>query len=109
MACSPRAAALDELAALIAAIDSPRPIHIVLDGRTASGETTLADGRGPQREKIGAWFLIFQISQAGVERAGPIAPGADDSKCSVRTDAYQSIYKSQNISSIERVFGEYSS
>jgi uridine kinase len=42
MACSPRAAVLDELAALIAAIDSPRPLRIVLDGRAASGETTLA-------------------------------------------------------------------
>lgn len=43
MAYSPRAAVLDELAALIAAIDSPRPIRIAIDGRTASGKTTLAD------------------------------------------------------------------
>lgn len=40
---SNRAAVLDELAALIAVIASSRPVRVAVDGRTASGKTTLAD------------------------------------------------------------------
>lgn len=43
MKSSHRAAVLDELASLIAGIASSRPIRIAIDGRTASGKTTLAD------------------------------------------------------------------
>ena len=43
MESSHRTAVLDELASLIVGIDSPRPIRVAIDGRTASGKTTLAD------------------------------------------------------------------
>ena len=43
MKYSHRAEVLDELASLIADIRLPRPIRVAVDGRTASGKTTLAD------------------------------------------------------------------
>lgn len=43
MKSSNRAEVLDELASLIAGIASSRPLRIAIDGRTASGKTTLAD------------------------------------------------------------------
>lgn len=38
-----RAAVLEELAAMIANLDLARPIRVAIDGRTASGKTTLAN------------------------------------------------------------------
>ena len=43
MESSHRAAVLDELASRIAGIASARPVRVAVDGRTASGKTTLAD------------------------------------------------------------------
>lgn len=43
MKSSHRAAVLDDLASLITGIASSTPIRIAIDGRTASGKTTLAD------------------------------------------------------------------
>lgn len=43
MESSHRAVVLDELASLIAGTASARPIRVAIDGRTASGKTTLAD------------------------------------------------------------------
>lgn len=38
-----RAATISELSSLIARVDLPRPNRVAIDGRTASGKTTLAD------------------------------------------------------------------
>lgn len=43
MESSHRTAMLDELSSLIAGIPPARPIRVAIDGRTASGKTTLAD------------------------------------------------------------------
>lgn len=43
METSQRAAVLDELASKIAGIPHSRPVRVAIDGRTASGKTTLAD------------------------------------------------------------------
>ena len=43
MKSSHRAAVLDDLTSLITGIASSRPIRVAIDGRTASGKTTLAD------------------------------------------------------------------
>lgn len=40
---SHRAAALNDLAALITRLDLARPVRVAIDGRTAAGKTTLAD------------------------------------------------------------------
>lgn len=43
MASSHRTALLNDLAAMIANLESARPIRVAIDGRTASGKTTLAN------------------------------------------------------------------
>ena len=43
MTSSRRAAVLNDLATMIAKLDSARPIRVAIDGRTASGKTTLAN------------------------------------------------------------------
>ncbi|WP_267555343.1 uridylate kinase [Rhizobium rhizogenes] len=43
MTSSPRAAVLNDLAVMIAKLESARPIRVAIDGRTASGKTTLAN------------------------------------------------------------------
>jgi len=43
MTSSRRASVLNDLAAMIAKLDSARPIRVAIDGRTASGKTTLAN------------------------------------------------------------------
>lgn len=43
MTSSPRAAVLNDLAVMIAKLESTTPIRIAIDGRTASGKTTLAN------------------------------------------------------------------
>ena len=61
MESSDRAAVLDELASLIAGIRSARPIRVAIDGRTASGKTTLADELAEALGKTGRAVIRTSI------------------------------------------------
>lgn len=80
MASSPRAAVLDRLAALIAGIDSPSPIRVAIDGRTASGKTMLADELAGALGEKGREVLRTSVDGFHRSKAERYARGRDSAE-----------------------------
>lgn len=61
METSHRAVVLDDLASLIAGVRMDRPVRVAIDGRTASGKTTLADELAKALGKTGRQIIRTSI------------------------------------------------